>query len=119
MTGFIISERDGGIVTLTLNRPEKRNAISTRGECDEVVDAVEALRRDDTVRCIILTGAGTSFCAGGDLKGMRDRTGITQGDTAAEMRESYRRGIQRIPLALYELDIPTIAAMNGPAIGAG
>ena len=119
MTGFIISERDGGIVTLTLNRPEKRNAISTRGECDEVVDAIEALRRDDSVRCVILTGAGTSFCAGGDLKGMRDRTGITQGATAAEMRESYRRGIQRIPLALYELDIPTIAAMNGPAIGAG
>ena len=84
-----------------------------------MVDAVEALRRDDSVRCVILTGAGTSFCAGGDLKGMRDRTGITQGDTAAEMRESYRRGIQRIPLALYELDIPTIAAMNGPAIGAG
>ena len=50
---------------------------------------------------------------------MRDKTGITGGGTGAEIRESYRRGIQLIPLALYELDIPTIAAVNGPAIGAG
>ena len=119
MTSFLTIERDNGIVTLTLNRPEKRNAISTREECDEVVAACDALRRDDDVRCVIVTGAGSAFCAGGDLKGMRDRTGIMAASSAAEMRENYRRGIQRIPLALYELDVPTIAAINGPAIGAG
>ena len=119
MTSFLTIERDNGIVTLTLNRPEKRNAISTREECDEVVAACDALRRDDDVRCVIVTGAGSAFCDGGDLKGMRDGTGITGGKTGAEIRESYRRGIQRIPLALYELDVPTIAAINGPAIGAG
>ncbi len=119
MTGFLTIERDGAIVTLTLNRPDKRNAISSREECDEVVAACDALRRDDDVRVVILTGAGSAFCAGGDLKGMRDGTGITSGKTGAEIRESYRRGIQRIPLALYELDVPTIAAVNGPAIGAG
>ena len=119
MTSFLTIERDNGIVTLTLNRPEKRNAISTREACDEVVAACDALRRDDDVRCVIVTGAGSAFCAGGDLKGMRDGTGISGGKTGAEIRESYRRGIQRIPLALYELDVPTIAAINGPAIGAG
>ena len=119
MTPFLNIERDGGIVILTLNRPEKRNAISTRAECEEVEAACRSLSRDDSVRCVIVTGAGSAFCAGGDLKGMRDKTGITGGGSGAEIRESYRRGIQMIPLALYELDIPTIAAVNGPAIGAG
>jgi len=119
MTDFLKLEREGGIVTLTMNRPDKRNAISTPEECEEFVAACERLRRDDAVRVVILTGAGSAFCAGGDLKGMRDRTGITRGESGAELRESYRRGIQRIPRALYELDIPTIAAVNGPAIGAG
>jgi enoyl-CoA hydratase/carnithine racemase len=119
MSSFLQIERDDVIVTLTLNRPDKRNAISSIAECDEVVAACAELRRNDSVRCVIVTGAGSAFCAGGDLKGMRDGTGITGGRTGAEIRESYRRGIQRIPLALYELDVPTIAAVNGPAIGAG
>ncbi len=119
MTDFLKTEREGDIVILTMDRPDKRNAISTPEECEEFVIACERLRRDDSVRAVILTGAGSAFCAGGDLKGMRDRTGITRGESGAELRESYRRGIQRIPLALYELDIPTIAAVNGPAIGAG
>ncbi|GGJ31489.1 crotonase/enoyl-CoA hydratase family protein [Neoroseomonas lacus] len=119
MTAFLKIERDGHVVTLTLNRPEKRNAISNAAECAEVADACRALNRDADVRVVIVTGAGSSFCAGGDLKGMRDKTGITQGETGAEIRESYRFGIQMIPLALYEMDIPTIAAINGPAIGAG
>ena len=119
MTDFLKSERDGHVVTLTLNRPEKRNAISSAEECAEVAEACRALNRDESVRVVIVTGAGSSFCAGGDLKGMRDKTGITRGETGAEIRESYRRGIQMIPLALYEMDIPTIAAINGPAIGAG
>lgn len=119
MSSFLDIQREDGIVILTLNRPDKRNAISSREECDEVVDACARLRRDDDVRAVIVTGAGSAFCAGGDLKGMRDGTGITGGKSGAEIRESYRRGIQRIPLALYELDVPTIAAINGPAIGAG
>ena len=64
---------------------------------------------------MILTEAGAAFSAGGDLKPMRDRFGMKP----ADIHESYRRGIQRIPLALYELDVPSIAAVNGPAIGAG
>jgi len=76
MTGFLKIERDDHVVTLTLNRPEKRNAISSAEECAEVADACRALNRDNSVRVVIVTGAGSAFCAGGDLKGMRDRTGI-------------------------------------------
>ena len=119
MADFVKIEQDGAIVTLTLNAPERRNAISSFADCDEVEAACRRIARDDGIRCVIVTGADPAFCAGGDLKGMRDRTGIMAAKGAAEMRENYRRGIQRIPLALWELDVPTIAAINGPAIGAG
>jgi enoyl-CoA hydratase/carnithine racemase len=118
MTGFVRTERDGPVVTLTLDAPGKRNAISTFEECDEIVDACRRINQDRSVRCVILTGAGTAFCAGGDLKAMRDKRGIMEG-SHADMRENYRRGVQRMANALYECDAPTIAAVNGPAIGLG
>jgi enoyl-CoA hydratase/carnithine racemase len=116
---FLKIEQDGPLVTLTLNAPERRNAISSFADCEEVEAACRRIARDDSVRCVIVTGADPAFCAGGDVKGMRDRTGIMEADGPYRMRENYRRGIQRIPLALWELDVPTIAAVNGPAIGAG
>lgn len=119
MTDFILYEQDGPVVTLTLNAPAKRNAIGSRDECEEVVAACRRIERDDSVRCVIVTGADPAFCAGGDLKSMRDRSGMMSGEGPASMRENYRRGIQMIPLALYDLNLPTIAAINGPAIGAG
>jgi len=119
MTDFLLTERNGPVVTLTLNRPEKRNALSDAASCEELVAACRALGADGSVRAIILTGAGSAFCAGGDIKAMRDHTGIGAGGTGAEIRETYRRGIQRIPLAMHALDVPVIAAVNGPAIGAG
>lgn len=67
---------------------------------------------------MILTGNGSAFCAGGNVKDMHERGGIFAG-SPYELRNTYRDGIQRIPLAIYELDIPVIAAVNGPAIGAG
>ena len=111
-------EQDGPIVTLTLNAPDKRNAISTFQDCDDVVAAVHKVNRDHSVRAVILTGAGTAFCAGGDLKAMRDRKGILEG-SHADVRENYRRGVQAMANALYDCDVPTIAAVNGPAIGLG
>lgn len=117
MSDAVLFERDGNVVTLTINRPETRNALS-----DDVVSALTAacteLSRDHSVRAVVLTGAGPHFCAGGNIKDMRDRTGLFAGDPA-EMRDNYRTGIQQIPLALYEFDIPTVAAVNGSAIGAG
>ncbi|PWC28698.1 crotonase/enoyl-CoA hydratase family protein [Teichococcus aestuarii] len=116
MNDFLTIARDGPIVTLTMNMPEKRNALSIEGGSTEAfTEACAWIAAERDVRAVILTGAGSAFSAGGDLKAMRDRYGMPP----AEIRDSYRRGIQKIPLALYELDVPTIAAVNGPAIGAG
>lgn len=118
MSDYVTYEQDGPIVTLTLNAPEKRNAISSFSDCDAVVAAAHRINRDRSVRAVILTGAGTAFCAGGDLKAMRDRRGIIEG-SHADLRENYRRGVQAMANALYDCDAPTIAAVNGPAIGLG
>jgi enoyl-CoA hydratase/carnithine racemase len=115
---FLIFEQDGPVVTLTMNKPDIRNALSEPSYFDEFVEACDAINRDMSVRAVILTGAGTAFCAGGNVKQMRDKTGIAQG-SPFEIRQGYRHGIQRIPLALYDIEVPTIAAVNGPAIGAG
>ncbi|RAI58131.1 crotonase/enoyl-CoA hydratase family protein [Roseicella frigidaeris] len=118
MSDYVTYDESDHVVTLTLNAPEKRNAISTFADCDAVVEAVRRVNRDRGVRAVILTGAGTAFCAGGDLKAMRDRKGIIEG-SHADLRENYRRGVQAMANALYECDAPTIAAVNGPAIGLG
>ncbi|QID17888.1 crotonase/enoyl-CoA hydratase family protein [Nitrogeniibacter mangrovi] len=118
MTDFLLTDRHEGVVTLTLNAPETRNALSSPAQWDAIVDACAQLEHDDDVRAVVLTGAGSAFCAGGNVKDFRDRKGLAEGD-AMQVRENYRRGIQRIPLALWQLDIPTIAAVNGPAVGAG
>jgi enoyl-CoA hydratase/carnithine racemase len=118
MSDFVLFERDDAVVTLTLNRPEERNALSTQAQWDEIVDCCERVRTDPSVKVVVLTGAGTAFSAGGNVKDMRDKKGISAGNPYAIMR-GYQNGIQRIPLALYDLDVPTIAAVNGPAIGAG
>jgi enoyl-CoA hydratase/carnithine racemase len=116
MSDFLLFERDGPIVTLTMNAPERRNALAIEGgSTDAFVSACRHIAAEPDVRAVILTGAGSAFSAGGDLKSMRERFGMPP----AAIRDSYRRGIQQIPLALFELDVPTIAAVNGPAIGAG
>lgn len=118
MSGFLIYENTDGIVTLTMNRPEERNALSEEHQMLEFVEVCERLKRDTSVKVVILTGAGTAFSAGGNIKHMRDKKGFSAG-SPIQIRDAYRNGIQQIPLALYELDVPTIAAVNGPAIGAG
>ena len=77
-----------------------------------------ALDDDLAVRAIVLTGAGSAFCSGGNVAEMRDRTGMFAG-TPEEISAAYRRGIQRIPRAFQQLKLPIIAAVNGAAIGAG
>jgi enoyl-CoA hydratase/carnithine racemase len=117
-TDFVVFEQHGGVVTLTLNAPEERNALSSQAQWDAVVLACERVQRDQSVKVVILTGTGSAFCAGGNVKDFRDKRGLAAGGGMA-VRENYRNGIQRIPLAFYRLDVPTIAAVNGPAIGAG
>lgn len=115
---FLLVERHEGVVTVTMNRPESRNALSEPAQMEEFVELCAALRRDHSAKVMVLTGKGPAFCAGGNVKDMKERGGIFAG-SPFEVRDSYRNTIQRIPLALYELDIPVIAAINGPAIGAG
>src|SRR5437868_10755574 len=100
-----------------MNQPEVRNILTGNSAVDEFVDACAQIAKDTSVRAVIVTGAGSVFCAGGNLKDMQrySRDNIDVG----AIREEYRRGIQRLPLAIYNLDVPTIAAINGPAIGAG
>lgn len=118
MSPFLQIEREGGIVTVRMNHPDTRNALTTREQIQEFVDLCAELRRDMSVRVMVLTGNGSAFCAGGNVKDMHERGGIFAG-SPYELRNTYRDGIQRIPLAIYELDIPVIAAVNGPAMGAG
>ena len=117
MSEFLKYEQDGAIVTLTMNAPEVRNALTGNAAVDEFVAAVERINADTTVRVMILTGAGTAFSSGGNVKDMKRFT--TDEVTPAEIGRWYRTGIQRLPLALQKLEVPSIAAVNGPAVGAG
>jgi enoyl-CoA hydratase/carnithine racemase len=118
MSQFLQTERDGAILSVRMNRPETRNALSDPSQMKEFVELCAQLRVDRSVKVVILTGNGSAFCAGGNVKDMRERGGIFKG-SPYELRDSYRNGIQSIPMALYELDVPIIAAINGAAIGAG
>ncbi|MES2261691.1 MAG: crotonase/enoyl-CoA hydratase family protein [Pseudomonadota bacterium] len=119
MKPFLICERDEhGVLTVRMDRPETRNALTDPEQMQEFVALCAQLRRDRSVKVVVLTGNGSAFCAGGNVKDMKERGGIFAG-SPYEVRENYRNGIQSIPLALYELDVPVIAAVNGPAIGAG
>src|SRR6266850_1333326 len=119
MGDFIRVEQQGRIVTLTMNRPDERNAIGSHADCAELVNAVEAAAADPQVAVLILTGAGSAFSAGGNLKAMRDRSGIGPLASPLATRNNYRRSVQRIPQALWNCELPTIAAINGHAIGLG
>ena len=118
MGDFLQLERRGGVVIVRMDRPDTRNALSEPSQMQEFVDLCAQMRADASVKVIVLSGNGKSFCAGGNIKDMQARDGIFAG-SPYELRNTYRDGIQRIPTALYDLDIPIIAAVNGAAIGAG
>lgn len=114
----LLIERRGHVALLTLNRPETRNALSGEDCFAAFEDTFEQLNEDLSVRAAVLTGAGPAFCSGGNVAEMRDRTGMFAG-SPEEIAARYRAGIQRIPRAFQRLQVPIIAAVNGPAIGAG
>jgi enoyl-CoA hydratase/carnithine racemase len=118
MSEALLYQQEGHVVTLTLNKHETRNAISEDEMVDAIVAACSRINADNSVRVAIITGAGSAFSSGGNVKDMRDKTGMF-GGTGTEIRDGYRNGIQRIPLAIQQLEVPIIAAVNGAAIGAG
>lgn len=116
---FLHRDREGRILTLTFNRPGGRNALGSLRDCQEVIDAVDAAQEDAGVSCIILTGAGASFSAGGNVKGMKTRSGLGRQESPVATRANYRRGVQRMVQAIWECEVPMIAAINGHAVGLG
>lgn len=117
MNEFLLYQQDGAIVTLTMNQPDIRNVLTGNTAAPEFADACARITADNRVKAVIVTGAGPVFSSGGNVKDMRR---FFDDDIApATIRDWYRQGIQRITLSLYNLDVPTIAAVNGPAIGAG
>lgn len=118
MGQFIQTEIDDGVATLRFNSPEDRNALSRLDQCIDIAEALADLNSDATVKVAILTGSGASFCAGGNIKDMKSKTGFMAG-SPAQMADGYRNGLHRIPLAFEALEVPIIAAVNGHAMGAG
>lgn len=108
---------DSHVLWVTLNNPDQSNAISL-----EMVDSLTRVLKfadfDPTVRVIVIKGAGISFCAGGDVKAMQNKTGMFAGESN-ELRMRYMHGIQQIPKCIEDLSKPLIAMVNGAAIGAG
>lgn len=109
---------DEGVATLTMNRDDVRNELTGTALVDDLLAVVDWIKREPAVRALVLTGAGSAFSAGGNVKHMQNREGAFAGDAYA-VQQRYRQGIQRMPLALQQVEVPFIAAVNGPAIGAG
>lgn len=108
----------GHVQTWTINLPHAGNAITDTHFLTAFEAAIDSANVDSAVRAVILTGEGKIFSGGGNVKEMADREGIF-GLDPIEQRYAYVAGIQRIPRALARFEVPLIAAVNGPAIGAG
>src|SRR5256714_2375993 len=118
-TDDLLARVEDGVAVLTMNRPERRNAMS--GAMNAALASVLAeVELDDEVGCVLLTGAGGAFCAGGDVKGMAEGGG---GDGAAPSFDAviHRQRVNQRAISgkLWEMPKPTVAALPGPAAGAG
>ncbi|WP_417593183.1 enoyl-CoA hydratase-related protein [Parasphingorhabdus sp.] len=113
----ILSLSDG-VATLRFNRDDVRNALTGTALIQDIVTVCKWASEDERVGALILTGDGRAFSAGGNIKDMAAKTGMFGGEPIA-VQDAYRRGIQKMSLAVYRTEIPVIAAVNGAAIGAG
>ncbi|MGP1615841.1 MAG: enoyl-CoA hydratase/isomerase family protein, partial [Pollutimonas bauzanensis] len=110
-------ETSSGIATLALNRPQKRNAISDAMRA-ELIEALELVANDTSIRALVITGRGNGFCAGGDIAGMKQRLQAPAGQVAFN-GWARQQGVHHAQTLLYAMPKPTIAAVNGPATGLG
>jgi enoyl-CoA hydratase/carnithine racemase len=110
---LLVERRAHGVTLLTLNLPRRRNAMTVE-LTDAWRDVIAELGADPELRAVVVTGAGSAFCAGGDLSWLEFGAGAQVADLRARMLPFYRTW-----LAIRDLDVPTIAAVNGAAVGAG
>ena len=115
---LIAETRQGAILIWTLDREARLNALPDLEDGDEFAAACARANGDASIKCVVLTGAGRAFSAGGDLTAMRDRRDLFEG-SGADIRTRYRRVVHRIVRSLYDLEVPLISAVNGPAMGLG
>lgn len=115
----VLVENDGGVRTLTLNRPDSLNALNST-IMTQLADATADAMRDASVGCVILTGAGRGFCSGGDLKDARDPV-VVDAVHGSRVEQSYTRlrGFMETSRMLHEMPKPSLAMINGPVAGAG
>ncbi|WP_426416470.1 enoyl-CoA hydratase-related protein [Aestuariirhabdus sp. LZHN29] len=114
---------EGRVALLTFDRHDVRNALTGTTLVDDIVTTVTWANRTPEVSVLVMTGAGSAFSAGGNIKEMAERDDAHRdgafGGNVLEVQQKYREGIQRMPLAMESAEIPIIAAVNGAAIGAG
>lgn len=115
--GDLLFEVKDRIATITLNRPERKNAFS-QPMMDSWVEALRECHESDAIRVVILTGAGDAFCSGGDV-GRMNKNAEAAEETPLDQKDFIWRGINRVPLLVQQLDKPYLVAVNGVAAGAG
>lgn len=114
----ILFESDQGIAIMTLNRPDIRNAITHREIIEEIEFVCRMVSNDINTKVLIITAVDPAYSSGGNVKDMKERKGMFHG-SPAQIMSNYQRNIQEVLLAVYGVEIPTIAAINGSAVGAG
>lgn len=106
------------VATLTLNRNDVRNELTGTQLVSDICNTVSWINATHDIAVLIITGAGSAFCAGGNVKDIRDKKGMFDGNPAL-INHNYRHSVQRMSLAMHTAEVPVIAAVNGPSIGAG
>ena len=118
MTQELLESIDKGIATLTMNRPQARNAL-TREMMAALSEALPRLAANPAVRLVILTGAGGAFCSGGDVKGFAKRAAGATAEMSFDQKVTDLRARMDVSRWLHEMPKPTLAVIPGPAAGAG
>jgi len=109
---------EGRVAVLTFLRDDVRNALTGTALIDDIVQTVNWANAEAGVSVLVITGAGSAFSSGGNVKQMHEQSESFSG-SPLKIQDQYRRGIQQIPLVMHRAEIPIIAAVNGPAVGAG